>query len=78
MIGGQTDPQPRKTTLKKPSLIRVKRKQKSKGIMEKLEKLYDRIGSAQQLLHRTSFCGILELLEHLSMVVSIGNVCNTK
>ena len=43
---------------------------KSKGIiMGKLEKWFDRIESAQQLLHRTSFYRILELLQHLSVAV---------
>ena len=44
---------------------------KSKGIITgKLEKWYDRIESAQQLLRRTALCRILKLLEHLSMAVS--------
>ena len=43
---------------------------KSKGIMGKLEKWFDTIESAQQLLHTEHpFCRILELLEHLSMAV---------
>ena len=33
---------------------------------------------AKQLPHRTAFCGILELVEHLSMVVSIAKICNTE
>ena len=48
----------------------TQRVKKSKGIiMGKLEKWFARIESAQQLLHRTSFYRILELLEHLSMAV---------
>ena len=46
--------------------------------MGKLGKLYGRIESAQQLLHRTAFCRILELVEHLPKTISIAKLCNTK
>ena len=58
--------------------------EKSRGIiMGKLEKWYGRIESlctyynraayyTEQLLHRAASCKILELLEHLSMAVSIA------
>ena len=36
-------------------------------IMGKSEKWFDWTENAQHLLHRTSFCRILELLEHLSV-----------
>ena len=56
----------------------LKCKSETDIIFGKLEKWYGRIESAQQLLHRTAFCRILELLEHLSMAVSITRICNTK
>ena len=44
--------------------------------MGKLEKLYGRIKSAQQLLQRTAFSRVLELVEHLSAAISIAKICN--
>ena len=46
--------------------------------MGKLEKLYGRIKSAQQLPQRTAFSRILELVEHLSAEISTAKISNTK
>ena len=52
---------------------------KLKGIImgKWYEKWYGRIEIAKQLVPRTAFCRILELLVRLSVAVSITKICNT-
>ena len=60
-------------------IVNLQRLREKRTYKEIKRHYYGRVRKrAQQLQQRTAFCGMLELVKHLSMAVSVAKICKTK